>query len=114
MMGHWDAGVQKRELGWAAGLADCGVQGAPSHDSTDAPDALSSSSSPSQYTPPSLVAATLVKTVFCWMEAMAMGLVRSDVPGATPKKPASGLMALSLPSESNFIQAMSSPTHVIS
>ena len=32
------------------------------------------------------------------------------VPGATPKKPASGLMAYSRPSAPNFIQAMSSPT----
>jgi hypothetical protein len=33
------------------------------------------------------------------------------VPGATPKKPFSGLMALSCPLPSNFIHAMSSPTH---
>jgi hypothetical protein len=32
------------------------------------------------------------------------------VPGATPKKPASGLIAYSLPSGPNRIQAMSSPT----
>ncbi len=31
------------------------------------------------------------------------------MPGATPKKPASGLMAWSLPSLSGLIQAMSSP-----
>ena len=34
-----------------------------------------------------------------------------EVPGATPKNPYSGLMALKFPSSSNFIQAMSSPTH---
>lgn len=34
-------------------------------------------------------------------------------PGATPKNPASGLMARSFPSLSNLIQAMSSPTQVI-
>jgi len=41
----------------------------------------------------------------------AFGLVFSDVPGATPKKPFSGLIARRRPSESNFIHAMSSPTH---
>merc|ERR1712198_100735 len=54
---------------------------------------------PSQYTPPSLVLATLVKMVFFMMVFIA-------VPGATPKKPFSGLMALRTPSLSNFIQAM--------
>ena len=39
-----------------------------------------------------------------------VGLVLRDVPGATPKKPASGLMARSRPSRSGRIQAMSSPT----
>jgi hypothetical protein len=42
--------------------------------------------------------------------AMAFGLVRAEVPGATPKKPASGLMARSCPLSSGRIQAMSSPT----
>ena len=32
------------------------------------------------------------------------------MPGATPKKPASGLIAHSRPSSPNFIHAMSSPT----
>jgi hypothetical protein len=41
---------------------------------------------------------------------MALGLVWVFVPGATPKKPASGLMAQSRPSGPNFIQQMSSPT----
>ena len=40
----------------------------------------------------------------------ALGLVFSPVPGATPKNPASGLMAYRRPSSPNFIQAMSSPT----
>ena len=34
------------------------------------------------------------------------------LPGATPKNPASGLMARNLPSLSNLIHAMSSPTQV--
>jgi len=96
---------------------------------------------PSHHTPPSLVSPTLVNTVFLTMVAMAYGLVFSEVPGATPKKPFSGLMALSFPAgrhtsdagesknhrrrgfdvrgtasscspwPSNFIHAMSSPTH---
>src|SRR5712692_3068660 len=40
---------------------------------------------------------------------MALGLVLVLVPGATPKKPASGLMAYNRPSAPNFIQQMSSP-----
>ena len=41
---------------------------------------------------------------------MALGLVLAEVPGATPKNPASGLMARSWPLASGLIQAMSSPT----
>lgn len=52
---------------------------------------------PSQYTPPSLVSATLVKMVLLWTVAIALGLVVAEVPGATPKKPFSGLMARSRP-----------------
>ena len=40
---------------------------------------------------------------------IALGFDSIEVPGATPKKPASGLMARSWPFLSNFIQAMSSP-----
>jgi hypothetical protein len=43
------------------------------------------------------------------MAATALALVLIPVPGATPKKPASGLIAYSLPSVPNRIQAMSSP-----
>lgn len=48
---------------------------------------------PSHHTPPSSVNATFVKTVSLKMDFMAIGLLLSDVPGATPKKPFSGLMA---------------------
>ena len=51
---------------------------------------------PSHHTPPSGVSATLVKIVFLASAAIAFGLVFIDVPGATPKKPASGLMARKL------------------
>ena len=65
---------------------------------------------PSHQTPPSGVSATLVKMVLRESVAMALGLVLAEVPGATPKKPASGLMARSRPFASGRIQAMSSPT----
>ena len=42
--------------------------------------------------------ATLVKMVSLLTVFMALGLVFEPVPGATPKKPASGLIAQSLPS----------------
>ena len=41
---------------------------------------------------------------------MALGLVSQEVPGATPKKPASGLIARSIPFSSGFNHAISSPT----
>ena len=65
---------------------------------------------PSHHTPPSGVSATLVKIEFVASVAMAFGLVFSEVPGATPKNPASGLIARSRPFASGLIQAMSSPT----
>ena len=56
-----------------------------------------------------IVSSTLIKArnFICSYEHMKL-----NQPGATPKKPASGLMALNCPFLSNFIQAMSSPTHV--
>ena len=48
---------------------------------------------PSHHTSPSSVSAQLVKIEFARMVAIAFGFVFSLVPGATPKKPASGLMA---------------------
>ncbi len=70
---------------------------------------------PSHQMPPSgtpfvVVKATLVKMVFARRVAMAFGLVFSLVPGATPKKPASGLIARNCPFSSGLIHAMSSPT----
>ncbi len=56
------------------------------------------------------VSATLVKIVFFARVAIALGLVFAEVPGATPKNPASGLIACSRPFPSGRIQAMSSPT----
>ena len=65
---------------------------------------------PSHQMSPSSVSAQLVKIVFSRIVAIAFGLVSSPVPGATPKKPASGLIAYRRPSSPNFIHAMSSPT----
>jgi len=59
---------------------------------------------------PSGVIAVLVKMVLASIESIALGLVCMFVPGATPKKPASGLIARRRPSASGFIQQMSSPT----
>ena len=48
---------------------------------------------PSHQTSPSSVSATLVKMTFALSVSIAFGFDSSDVPGATPKKPASGLIA---------------------
>ena len=50
-----------------------------------------------------------MNTVLVSMVCSAFGLERSLVPGATPKKPNSGLIACRRPSSPNFIHAMSSP-----
>lgn len=125
MIGHWLAGVQNRELGWAQVspvqtkiFHDCRVnvkceekfKKSPEHAELPFPGVhllfvhevsvtpgASGSSMPSQYIPPSLVSATLVKMVFLCMVFMALGFVFTDVPGATPKNPFSGLIALKLP-----------------
>src|SRR5512141_3129118 len=111
IVGHFDAGAVKRELGCAAlapvSLAICGVQRLPFQSRHSAGG---SSVMPSHHTPPSGVNATLVKIVLRASVDMALGLVFTEVPGATPKNPASGLMARSRPLASGLIQAMSSPT----
>src|SRR5450755_709930 len=107
MIGHWAAGVVNRALGCAAGSAEAGVQSRP-FQSIRCEGV--SSVRPSHHTSPSSVSATLVKMLLPHMVAIALAFVTSLVPGATPKKPASGLIAYSLPSSPNRIQAMSSPT----
>lgn len=98
------------ELGWAAGDLLSLLHFCPLQSVMVTPD-WTSSSMPSQKTPPSLVEATLVKSVLLKIVFMAIGLLLVEVPGATPKNPFSGLMALSWPFWSKRIQAMSSPTH---
>src|SRR5579871_6362303 len=94
IVGHWDAGAVKRALGCAAlapvAAAISGVHFLPCQSMHSAGGC---SVMPSHQTPPSGVRATLVKMEFVASDFIAFGLVCIDVPGATPKKPASGLMA---------------------
>src|ERR1035441_895548 len=112
-LGHCEVGEVKRALGCAAVapvlLAISGVHFCPFQSRHSAGG---SSVIPSHQTPPSGVRATLVKMVLRDKAAMALGLVFTEVPGATPKNPASGLMACSMPFSSGRIQAISSPTVV--
>jgi hypothetical protein len=80
----------KRAFGWAAGVPDSGVQSLPCQSIRCAGG---SEVMPSHQTSPSSVLAQLVKIEFARIVAIAFGLVSSPVPGATPKKPASGLIA---------------------
>src|SRR5271163_4120180 len=111
MHGHCEAGAVKRPLGWAAFapvfLAIAGVQRFPCQSRHSAGG---SSVMPSHQTPPSGVSATLVNMEFFASVAMALRFVFAEVPGATPKNPASGFMARRRPFSSGRIQAMSSPT----
>src|SRR5579864_2735095 len=111
IVGHCFAGAVNRAFGCAA-LAPVffAISGVHTLPCQSMHSAGGSSVMPSHQTPPSGVSATLVKMEFFASVAMALGLVVSDVPGATPKKPASGLIARSRPVESGLIQAMSSPT----
>ena len=104
--GHCAAGVVKRALGCAAGVSESGVQSLPCQSIACAGG---SPVRPSHQTSPSSVLAQLVKIELRLIVSIAFGFVRAPVPGATPKKPASGLTAYSWPSSPNFIQAMSSP-----
>ena len=87
--GHCDAGVVKRAFGWAAGSSESGVHSLPFQ-------SIARSGGwpvmPSHQTSPS-VSAVLVKIVLRSIVAIAFGFVLWPVPGATPKKPASGLTA---------------------
>jgi hypothetical protein len=97
----------KRPFGCAAGASESGVHSLPFQSIACGGGSLVM---PSHQTSPSSVLATFVKIVFWATVPIAFGFVSTPVPGATPKKPASGLIAYSRPSSPNFIQAMSSPT----
>ena len=106
IVGHWWAATVKRPFGWAAGWPQPGVQSLPCQSIRwDGAESVM----PSHHTSPSSVSATLVKIVFSRMASIATGLVEYPVPGATPKKPYSGLMAYRRPSSPGRIQTMSSP-----
>src|SRR5262245_43317485 len=106
MTGHCLAGVVKRAFGWAAVRADWGVQGRLSQ---SVKSAGLSSVIPSHHTSLSGVIAQFVNMEFRVIVSIAFGFDFMLVPGATPKNPASGLIAYRRPSGPNFIQAMSSP-----
>src|SRR5579864_7827401 len=94
IVGHCEAGAVKRAFGCAAftpvSLPISGVHFCPFQSRHSAGGA---SVMPSHQTPPSGVSATLVKMEFLASVAIALRLVFADVPGATPKNPASGLIA---------------------
>ena len=91
MIGHCPAGVQKRELGCEDGSSDSGVQSRPFQSVRCAGGC---SVIPSHQMSPSSVSATLVKIELPRsIVRIALALVCQPVPGATPKKPYSGLSA---------------------
>src|SRR3954449_8200439 len=87
--GHWPAGVVKRAFGCAAGLSESGVQSSPCHSMACEGGSLM----PSHQMSPSSVSAVLVKIEFDSIVFIAFGFVSTLGPGATPKKPSSGLTA---------------------
>src|SRR6266702_2047206 len=106
MLGDWLAGTVLRAFGCAA---------APFELSHFSPFQLINpgggpSPIPSHQGSRSAVIATLVKSVFLRSAFITFGLVFIPVPGATPKNPASGLIACRYPSAPICIHAMSSPT----
>src|SRR6185369_11465029 len=106
MTGHCLAGVVNRAFGCAALRCDSGVHGRRSQSINSAGFF---SVMDSHQMSPSGVIAQFVKMEFLVAVSMALGFDFMLVPGATPKKPYSGLIAYRRPSVPNFIQAMSSP-----
>src|SRR6185503_5933754 len=104
--GIWPQLMVKRALGCAALRPAPGVHGLPCQSVSSFGGCLVR---PSHQTSPSGVSATLVNIVSCSTAFRQFGLVNSDVPGATPNAPASGLIAYNRPSLPGLIQAMSSP-----
>src|SRR5215470_4528833 len=93
--GHWLAGAVKREFGCAAFSDEPFCHGRPRQ---SVKRSGTGPSIPSHHGQLSSVTATLVKMVFFLTVSMALRLVFDDVPGATPKNTASGLMAHKRPS----------------
>src|SRR6185436_12467934 len=88
--GHSEAATVKRAFGCAATRPQPGIHSLPCQSVSRAGGDLVMSS---HHTSPSGVIATLVKMTFARSIFIAFGFVASDVPGATPNRPASGLMA---------------------
>ena len=88
--GHCAAGAVKRAFGWAAGESEAGVQSLPFQSMRCAGASLERSS---HQMSPSSVNAQLVKMELPFTDSSALKFDLAEVPGATPKKPASGLMA---------------------
>ena len=88
--GHCPAGAVKRAFGWLDGSLEAGVQSLPFQSMRWAG---ASGVSPSHQTSPSSVRATFVYMQLAVRVRTAFALVSMPVPGATPKKPASGLIA---------------------
>src|SRR5213594_3786528 len=94
IVGHCEAGAVKRAFGCAAfAPVSFAISGVHLFPCQSRHSAGGSSVMPSHHTPPSGVNATFVKIEFFASVFIAFGFVLSDVPGATPKNPASGLMA---------------------
>src|SRR6185503_4289407 len=111
MVGHWLAGAVKRAFGCAAfAPVSLPISGVHLFPCQSVHSAGGWSVIPSHQTPPSGVSATLVKIEFLANVIIAFGFVFAEVPGATPKNPASGLIACRRPFASGLIQAISSPT----
>src|ERR1035437_8062763 len=88
--GHWAIGAVNRALGWAALRPHPLVHSPPCQSVrvTGISGVMSS-----HQTSPSGVMDTLVKILFLFRVNSALGLDCMEVPGATPKQPASGLIA---------------------
>ena len=108
MAGSWLAGAVKREFGCAAGVGDI------RRPLIAPPVRAVRRGLAGEAFPPdvAVIGEGRVREDASWRTSVstAFGLVAMFVPGATPKKPASGLIARSLPSGPIFIQQMSSPT----
>src|SRR5260370_7024129 len=105
--GHCFAGVVNRELGCAALRPEAAVHGRRNQSTNSAgfPSVM-----PSHQTSPLEVAAQLVKMEFFVTVSMALAFDFMLVPGATPKKPYSGLIAWQPPPAPTFTPPSSPPS----
>src|SRR6516164_1111134 len=106
MLGDCCAGTVYRELGCAAAPFE-GFHFSPRHVINPSGASVPM---PSHHGSRARVSPVFVKIVLCFSAVITLGLVFIPVPGATPKNPASGLIARKYPSGPICIHAMSSPT----